>query len=202
MSRIKEAQDKDETLQKCKDKAVKGELPGYSIGPDGILRYQDRLFLPKDEEIKQEVLREVHYTRYTVHPWNNKMYQDLKQKFCWDNMKREIAQYNSKCLTCQQVKAEHQKPAGLLQPLEVPEWKWEHITMDFVTGLSKTQKGHDAIWVIVDRLTKSTHFLAMNVKDPLPKLAKMYIEEIVRLHGVPASIVLDRDPQFVSRFWQ
>ena len=116
-------------------------------------------------------------------------------------MKREIAQYISKCLTCQQVKAEHQKPSGLLQSLEVPEWKWEHITMDFVTGLPRTQKGHDAIWVIVDHLTKSSHFLAMNVNGPLPKLARLYIEEIVRLHGVPASIVSDRDPLFVSRFW-
>ena len=74
--------------------------------------------------------------------------------------------------------------------------------MDFVTGLPRTQKSHDAIWVIVDRLTKSAHFLAMNIKDSLPKLAKLYIEEIVRLHGVPANIVSDRNPQFVSRFWQ
>ena len=101
---------------------------------------------------------------------------------------------------CQQVKAEHQKPAGLLQPLEVPEWKWEHITLDFMTGLPRTQKGHDAIWVVVDRLTKLAHFLAMNVKDPLPKLAKLYIKEIVKLHGVPTSIVSDQDPRFVSRF--
>ena len=148
------------------------------------------------------MLREAHGTQYTVHPGNNKMYQDLKRKFCWDNMKREIAQYISRCLTCQQVKAEYQKSAGLLQTLEVPEWKWEHITMDFITGLSRTQKSHDTIWVIVDRLTKSAHFLAMNIKDSLPKLAKLYIEKIVRLHGVPASIVLDRDPRFVSRFWQ
>ena len=110
-----------------------------------------------------------------MHPGNNKMYLDLKNKYCWDDMKRKIARYISRYLTCQQVKAEHQKPAGLLQPLEVPEWKWEHITMDFVTGLPRTPKGHDAIWVIVDRLTKSAHFLAMNVKDSLPKLAKLYI---------------------------
>ena len=158
--------------------------------------------MSNNEDIKQEVLREAHCSKYTVHPGNNKMYQDLKRKFYWDNMKREIALYNSKCLTCQQVKAEHQKPAGLLQPLEVLEWKWEHITMDIVTELLRTRKGHNAIWVIVDRLTKSAHFLAMNIKDQLPKLAKMYIEEIIRLHGVPASIVSDRDPRFVSRFWQ
>ena len=114
MLKIKEAQEKDEVVQKRKDKALRGELPGYSLDSEGILRYQERLFLPNNEDIKQEVLREAHCSNYTVHPGNNKMYQDLKQKFCWDNMKREIALYNSKCLTCQQVKAEHQKPTGLL----------------------------------------------------------------------------------------
>ncbi|XP_027158198.1 uncharacterized protein LOC113759821 [Coffea eugenioides] len=117
-------------------------------------------------------------------------------------MKAEIAQFVQRCLTCQQVKAEHKKPSGLLQPLEIPEWKWEHITMDFVSGLPRTQKGHDAIWVIVDRLTKTAHFLPVNMKYSLEKLAKLYMDEVVRLHGVPVSIVSDRDPRFVSRFWQ
>ena len=89
-----------------------------------------------------------------------------------------------------------------MQPLEVSEWKWENITMDFVIGLPRTQKGHDAIWVVVDRLTKSAHFLPINMKYPLQKLAQLYLDEIIRLHGVPVSIVLDRDPRFVSRFWQ
>ena len=93
------------------------------MGSDGIMRFWNRVFIPKDEMIKKEILKEAHCSRYTVHPGNNKMYRDLKQKYCWDNMKREVAQYISRCLTCQQVKAEHQKPAGLLQPLEVPEWK-------------------------------------------------------------------------------
>ena len=95
---------------------------------------------------------------------------------------------------------EHQRPSGLLQPLEIPDWKWEHITMDFVVGLPRTQKGHDTIWVIVDRLTKLAYFLAMNVKYSLSKLAQVYIEEIVRLHGVPKSIVSYRDSLFVSKF--
>ena len=202
MTQIKKAQEKDETLQKRREKAAKGELPGYTLGLDSILRYQDRVYLPRDEKVKEEVLREAHCSKYTVHSENNKMYHDLKQKFYLENMKREIAQYISKCLTCQQVKAENQKPAGLLQPLEVPEWKWEHITIDFITGLPRTQKSHDAIWVIVDRLTKSAHFLAMNNNDSLPKLAKLYIKEIIRLHGIPASIVSDRDPRFVLRVRQ
>ena len=100
MLKIKEAQENDEIVQKCKDKVLRGELSGYSVNSEGILRYQERLFLPNNEDIKQEVLREAHCSRYTLHPRNNKMYQDLKQKFCWDNMKREIVIYNSKCLTC------------------------------------------------------------------------------------------------------
>ena len=116
-------------------------------------------------------------------------------------MKKEIASFVSRCLTCQQVKAEHQKPVGKIQLLPIPVWKWEKIIMDFVTGLPRTQRQHDAIWVIVDRLTKSVHFLPVNVEDSLEKLAQLYVDEIVRLHGVPVSIVSDRDPRFTSRFW-
>ncbi|KAJ9562131.1 hypothetical protein OSB04_007291 [Centaurea solstitialis] len=99
------------------------------------------------------------------------------------------------------IKAEHQKPYGSLQPLDIPEWKWEHITMDFVTKLPRTLRGHDTIWVIVDRLTKSAHFLEMRETLPMDKLAKLYIKEIVRRHGVPLSIVSDRDSRFTSQFW-
>ncbi|KAL0458155.1 UNVERIFIED_CONTAM: Transposon Tf2-11 polyprotein [Sesamum latifolium] len=107
----------------------------------------------------------------------------------------------AKCLTCQQVKAEHQAPAGKLHPLSIPEWKWEKITMDFVIGLPRTFRKHDAVWVIVDRLTKSAHFLPIYQNDSLDKLAELYISEIVRLHGIPTSIVSDRDPRFTSHFW-
>ncbi len=115
-------------------------------------------------------------------------------------MKRNVAEFISKCLTCHQVKAEHQVPASLLHPLLVPEWKWERLIMDFVMGLLRTQKSHDVVWVIVDRLSKSTHFLPIRMDYSLERLAKMYIDEIVRLHGVPVSIVSDRDPRFTSRF--
>ena len=117
-------------------------------------------------------------------------------------MKREVATYVEKCLTCQQIKAEHQRPAGMLQPLDIPEWKWEQITMDFVSGLPKTVAGHDSIWVIVDRLTKSAHFLSVRTTFTLDKLAEIYIKEIVRLHGVPVSIVSDRDSRFTAKFWK
>ncbi|WOH04017.1 hypothetical protein DCAR_0623422 [Daucus carota subsp. sativus] len=112
-------------------------------------------------------------------------------------MKREIAEWVSKCYTCQRVKAEHQRPSGLLQPLEIPEWKWEHIAMDFIVGLPRTKANHDAIWVIVDRLTKSAHFLPINERFSLDKLVHMYLKEIVVRHGVPVSIL---SPRYVGPF--
>ena len=157
--------------------------------------------MPNVDGLRQRILQEAHNAPYSVHPGVTKMYQDVKGMYWWNGMKKDVAQYVASCLTCQQVKFEHQRPTGLLQELPLPEWKWERITMDFVVGLPKTQKGHDSIWVIVDRLTKSAHFLPVNVEDSLEKLAKLHVDEIVRLHGVPVSIVSDRDPRFTSKFW-
>ena len=117
-------------------------------------------------------------------------------------MKRHVGDFVRRCLTCQQIKAEHQKLVGLLQPLEVAEWKWEHVTMDFVTHLPRTLWKHDAVWVIVDRLTKSAHFLAVRMTFTLEEIYRLYILEIVRLHGVSVSIVSDRDPRFTAHFWK
>ncbi|GJR47198.1 reverse transcriptase domain-containing protein [Tanacetum coccineum] len=120
----------------------------------------------------------------------------------WPGMKRDIATYVSRCLTCSKVKAEHQRPSGLLQQPEIPEWKWDKITMDFITKLPRSKSGHDTIWVIVDRLTKSAHFLAIREDYSTEKLAKIYVDEIVTRHGVPVSIISDRDGRFTSRCWQ
>ncbi|GKE85821.1 reverse transcriptase domain-containing protein [Tanacetum coccineum] len=100
------------------------------------------------------------------------MYQDMKKLYWWPNMKADIATYGSKCLTCAKVKAEHQRPSGLLVQPAIPEWKWDNITMDFITKLPKSSQGFDTIWVIVDRLTKSAHFLPIRENDPLDKLAR------------------------------
>jgi len=116
------------------------------------------------------------------------MYQDLKNKFWWCGMKMDIAKYVAQCPSCQLVKAKHQRLAGELQPLEVPMWKWDQIAMDFVVGLPKAPSGQDAIWVIIDRLPKSAHFLPIKVTDRLDKLAELYVREIVKLHGVPVSM--------------
>ncbi|GJT57003.1 reverse transcriptase domain-containing protein [Tanacetum coccineum] len=148
------------------------------------------------------IMDEAHKFKYSVHPGADKMYYDLRDTYWWLGMKRYIATYVSKCLTCSKVKAEHQRPSGLLQQPEIPEWKWDKITMDFITKLPRSKSGHDTIWVIVDRLTKSAHFLAIREDYSTEKLAKIYIDEIVARHGVPVSIISDRDGRFTSRCWQ
>ncbi|GJX42643.1 putative reverse transcriptase domain-containing protein, partial [Tanacetum coccineum] len=145
-----------------KEENVKAENLGRLIKPifearsDGIQCFEGRIWLP----VRQD------------------LFQDLKKLYWWPNMKAEIATYVSKCLTCAKVKAEHQKPSGLLQQPEIPEWKWEKITMDFVSGLPRTPSGYDSIWVIVDRLTKSAHFLPIKKTDSIEKLAQLYLKEI------------------------
>ena len=110
-------------------------------------------------------------------------------------------EFVTKCLVCQRVKAEHQVPSGLLQPIRILEWKWDRITIDFVVGLPLTRRKHYSVWVVVDRLTKLAHFLPVRTDYSLNKLAELYIKEIVRLHGIPISIISYRDPRFTSRFW-
>ena len=167
---------------------------------DGTLVMGNRLCVLNNSELKKQILEEAHSSAYAMHPGSTKMYRTLREHYWWQGMKREIAEFVSHCLICQQVKAEHQRPAGLSQPLPVPEWKWEHITMDFVVGLPHTRRGYDSVWVIVDRLTKSAHFLPYKISYSLDRLAHLYVSEIVRLHGTPVSIVSDRDPRFTSKF--
>ncbi|GJV51498.1 putative reverse transcriptase domain-containing protein [Tanacetum coccineum] len=169
---------------------------------DGTLCLNNRSWLPCYGDLRTLVMHESHKSKYSIHPGFDKMYQDLKQLYWWPNMKANIATYVSKCLTCSKVKAEHQKPSGLLVQPEIPEWKWEKITMDFVTKLPKTTNSYDTIWVIVDRITKSAHFLPMRENDPMEKLMKLYMKEVVTRHGVPVSIISDRDGRFTSLFWK
>jgi len=133
--------------------------------------------------LKRIILDGGHKSKLSIHPGATKMYQDLKQRFWWPGMNKQVAEYVASCLTCQKAKVEHQKPAGFLQSLDVPEWKWDSIVMDFVVALPKTQRKFDSIWVIVDRLTKSAHFILVRTNYNVAKLAEIYIEEIVRLHG-------------------
>nr|GFA16274.1 putative reverse transcriptase domain-containing protein [Tanacetum cinerariifolium] len=134
---------------------------------------------------------EAYTSRYSIHPGADKMYYDLRNLYWWPGMKRDIAEYVSRCLTCSKIKAEHQKPSGLLQRPEIPEWKWENLAMDLVTKFPRSSSGYDAIWVVMDRLTKSAHFLTIREDYKTEKLERIYINKIVARHGVPVSIISD-----------
>ncbi|XP_073045319.1 uncharacterized protein [Primulina eburnea] len=193
-TRIKQNQESDQEVSKLRTDT------NFVTNSQGILCYHDRICVPSS--MKKEIMEKSHQSRISIHPGGSKMYQEIKKYFWWKGMKRDIADFISQCLSCQMIKAEHQRPAGLLQPLPIPEWKWDQITMDFVTGLPQLPGGFNSIWVIVDRLTKSAHFIPISHKYGVEKLAELYQKEIIRLHGIPTTIVSDRDPKFTSRLWK
>ncbi|CAA7021743.1 unnamed protein product [Microthlaspi erraticum] len=170
LSRIRVAQQSDQSLLD----ATRVTGSEYEVSANGTILVRGRGCVPKDVELRQEILREAHSSKFSIHPERPR---------------------------CTMTSREHQVPGGLLQSLPIPEWKWDRITMDFVVGLP-VSRTFDAIWVIVDRLTKSAHFLAIKKTDGAAVLARKFVREIVRLHGVPASIVSDRDPRFTSEFWR
>ncbi|GKB74204.1 reverse transcriptase domain-containing protein, partial [Tanacetum coccineum] len=190
-----EASDESAGLQKGLDEMVE-------LRNDRALYYLDRIWVPLKGNVRTLIMDEAYNSKYSIHQGADKMYYDLRDRYWWPGMKKDIAMYVSKCLTFLKVKAEHQKPSGLLQQPEIPEWKWEGIAMDFVTKLLRTSSGHDKIWVIVDRLTKSAYFLPMSEDYKMERLARLYLNEIVARHGVPISIISDRNSRFTSRFWQ
>ncbi|XP_075515465.1 uncharacterized protein LOC142550112 [Primulina tabacum] len=171
--RILKEQQLDTQLLELKRKSDLTGVSEFGSNRDGLLTFRGRICVPIGDDIRKDVLLEAHTTPYSVHPGSTKIFD---------------------VFIGGQVKIEHQRPAGLLQSLPIPQWKWEHITMDFVTGLPRTQKGFNSIWVIVDRLTKSSHFLPVKTTYSMNQYAEAYIQEIVRLHGIPVSIVSDRDP--------
>ncbi|WVZ79732.1 hypothetical protein U9M48_027277, partial [Paspalum notatum var. saurae] len=168
----------------------------FSLDKDGVLRYRDRIYVPKEGKTRETIMGEAHDSAYSIHLGANKMYHDLSQNFWWKGMKMDVTHHVAQC------DADHQKSAGLLQPLPIPTWKWDEIGMDFVTELPKTKKGKDAIWVIVDRLTKTAHFIPVKTTYGGAKLTQLYVENVMRLHGAPSRIVSDRGTQFTSRFWR
>ncbi|GJS59447.1 reverse transcriptase domain-containing protein [Tanacetum coccineum] len=188
--------------ENIKAKNLRGMDKAFEIRPDGTCCIKNQSWLPLFGNLRNLIMHESHKLKYSIHPGSDKMYQDLKKLYWWPNMKAIIAEYVSKCLTCSRVKAECQKSSGLLVQSKIPMWKWERITMDFITKLPKTLNRHDTIWVIVDRLTKSAHFIPTQETDSMETLTRLYIKEIVSRHGVPISIISDRDSHFTSRFWQ
>nr|GFC21272.1 putative reverse transcriptase domain-containing protein [Tanacetum cinerariifolium] len=147
---------------------------------DGTLCLNGKSWLPCYGDSRTVIMHESHKSKYSIHPGSDKMYQDMKKLYWWPNMKADIATYVSKCLTCAKVKAEHQKPPRLLVRPKISEWNWDNITMDFFTKLPKSSQE----------------------TDPMDKLARIYLKEVITRHGIPVSIISDRDPRFASNFWR
>ncbi|GJR29474.1 putative reverse transcriptase domain-containing protein [Tanacetum coccineum] len=201
-SQILEAQTEAIKEENIKAENLRGMDKAIEVRPDGTRCIKNQSWLPLFGNLRDLIMNESHISKYSIHPGSDKMYQDLKKLYWWPNMKAIIAEYVGKCLTCSRGKTECQKPSGLLIQLDIPTWKWERITMDFVTKLPKTSSGHDTIWVIVVCFTKSAHFIPTKVTDSMETLTRLYIKEIVSRHGVLISVISDRDNHFTSRFWQ
>ncbi|GKE43975.1 retrotransposon protein, putative, ty3-gypsy subclass, partial [Tanacetum coccineum] len=169
---IKEAQKQDGELWALLENLKKGKQTEFRVDNHGVIWCGNRLCVPDDSSLREAVLTKAHNSPFSIHPGSTK------------------------------IQVEHQRASGLLQPLDILTWEWEQISMDFVTGLPRTFKKNNAIWVVVDRLTKSAHFLPIQIGYSVSKLAEIFQQEIVRLHGTPASIVSYRDPRFTLRFWK
>ncbi|GJV84028.1 putative reverse transcriptase domain-containing protein [Tanacetum coccineum] len=169
-SQILKAQNEALKEENVKAENLRGMDKSFEICPDGTRCIKNQSWLPILGNLRDLIMHKSHKSKYSIHPGSKKMYQDLNKLYWWPNMKTIIKEYVGKCLTCSRVKAECQKPSGLLVQPEIPMWKWERITMDFITKLPKTSNGHDTIWVIIDRLTISAHFIPTRETDSMETL--------------------------------
>nr|GEX20522.1 putative reverse transcriptase domain-containing protein [Tanacetum cinerariifolium] len=176
---------------------IRKDIPKEKLEPraDGTLCLNGKSWLPCFGDLRSVIMHESHKSKYSIHPGSDKMYQNMKKLYWWPNMKANITTYVSKYLTCAKVKAKHQRPSGLLVQPAIPEWKWDNITMDFITKLRKSTQGFDTIWVVVDRLTKSAHYLPIRENDPLDKLARPF-KVLAKVRKVAYRLEL---PQELSR---
>ena len=140
-----------------------------------MLKYQDKLCVPKVDGFQERILEEAHSSRYSIHSGSTKMYRDLREVYWWKGMKKDISEFVVKCSNCQQVKVEHQNPGGLAQSIDIPEWKWEMVNMNFITGLPRSRRQHNSIWMIVDKMTKTAHFLPIKTNYSSENYANLYI---------------------------
>ncbi|GKA82149.1 putative reverse transcriptase domain-containing protein, partial [Tanacetum coccineum] len=180
---------------------IRKDIPKKKLEPraDGTLCLNGMSWLPCYGDLRTVIMHKSHNSKYSIHPGSDKMYQDMKKLYWWPNMKADITTYANKCLICAKVKAEHQRPSGLLMQPEIPQWKWDNITMDFIMKLPKSSQGYDIIWEIVDRLTKSEIFLQMREIDPMEKLVHIKFMEVT-LEGLSYAqgFALERS----STFWK
>ncbi|WVZ52724.1 hypothetical protein U9M48_003758, partial [Paspalum notatum var. saurae] len=187
------AQKQDKSMAHIREGLDEKKRACFTLDDQGVLWFKNRLVVPKDMELRKKILDEAHTSMFTMHPGSNKNVPGLETKILVDLYETGDRQ---------RVKTDHLNPAGMLQPLAVPAWKWEDVHMDFIVGLPRTQKGYDSIWVIIDRLNKSAHFLPIKTHYTAATYAELYISRVVSLHGVPQTITSDRGSLFVSRFWE
>jgi hypothetical protein len=191
--RIVTARRNDEDI-KIKQKLAEGD-PKYTCfqrDHKDVICFGKSLVVPVNPEIKKTFFDEAHMSKFSIHPGSTKMYQDLKWNFWWSNMTVDIAKYVAECDTCHRMKASHLISVGVLQPLSIPMWKWDNISVDFIVGLPLTARQKDSIWVIVDRLTKTAHFIRVHTTYSMQQYVEIYMDQIVCLHGIPKTIISDR----------
>jgi hypothetical protein len=167
---------------------------------DAILLFRNRVYVPNSQELRNLVLQEMYNVPYARHPRYQKTITVVRGQYFWSGMKKDFTDYLAKCMECRKVKVEHMHPTELLQPLPIPEWKWEIVTIDFITKLPRTARQHDSIMVVVDKLTKAAHYIMIKVTHKAANVAEIYMRDIARMHGAPKAIVLDRDLKFPSNF--
>jgi hypothetical protein len=153
-------------------------------------------------ELKNTVLKEMHNMPYDGHPRYQKTIAAIRSQYVWSGMKKKVVNYISKCLKCQKVKIEHRNPVGIIYPLSIPKWKWEVVTIYFITKLSRIVKQHDSIMVMVEKIKKDTYFIPVKTTNKVENIENIYMKEVARLHIVPKEIVSNRDPKFTSIFWK
>eukprot|EP00253_Pinus_taeda_P030099 PITA_30099 len=206
MEMIKEIADQDTEYQQLKlqiqQSAKKDSQQEYELDDAGRIYFKKRLYVPNQNRIRNLIMDEFHISHYARHLGYQKMVTAIRKEYFWPGMKKSIVEYLSRCLECQQIKAEHQHPAGLLQPLPVSEWKWEIISMDFITGLPRTKRNNDSIFVVVDKLSKAAHFIPVQSTYRAAQIAHIFMQNVFKLHGLPKTIIFDRDVKFTSAFWK
>jgi hypothetical protein len=167
-----------ELMEKLQQGILQQKIEDHKLGNDEILMYKSRIYVPNSQELKNMILREMHNVPYGGHLGYHKSIAVVKSQYYCPDMKKEVVEYIAKCLECQKVKAEQRHPARLLQPLPFPEWKWEVVTMDFITKLPRTNKQHDSIMVVVEKLTKATNFIPVKLTYKENNVVDIYMREI------------------------
>jgi hypothetical protein len=185
-----------------KQEPIDLKYEGYQMLDEGLLTYINRLYIPSCDDLKRFIMDELYKRPYIGHLGYQKMITTTRKQFYCHGLKKDIADYLAKCLECHQVKAEHRHPTGFLQSLPILEWKWETISMDFITKLPKLAKQNDAILVLVEKLSNFSHFVTVKSTCKAIDISNIFMKEIFKLHGMPREIISDRDTKFTSNFWK